>query len=444
MVPTAKALERVRENYKEHLPSEAILGACQRAGHRFRQRRLGPVQTIQLFFLQVLYGNMAISGLRHLVDFAFSESAYCQARQRMRLEVLAELFATIGAGLRRSGQTFGRWCGHRVFHVDGSGVSMPDTAELAACFGRPGGQKPGCGFPVAHVLAMFDAATGYLIDLIVGPLRRHDLADCPLMHPKLSPGDVLVGDRGFCSYAHLALLLRRNLHGLFRIHQRVIVNFRAGRRYEKICMGPYRVPGLPRSRWVKKLGRLDQLVEWFKPASRPRWMSKKDYAALPESIVVREFRYRISRPGFRVRLVTAVTTLLDPQAYPVEELAQLYFARWRVECNLKHLKVTLGMDVLKCKSVAGVHKELLMFALIYNLVRAVMVQAAAAAGVDPDRISFVDALRWLREALHRDVPMRLKINPLRPGRFQPRVRKRRPKSYPPMTRPRHELLQDLE
>ena len=181
MVPTAKALERVRENYKEHLPSEAILGACQRAGHRFRQRRLGPVQTIQLFFLQVLYGNMAISGLRHLVEFAFSESAYCQARQRMRLEVLAELFAVIGAGLRRAGQTFGRWCGHRVFHVDGSGVSMPDTAELAACFGRPGGQKPGCGFPVAHVLAMFDAATGYLIDLIVGPLRRHDLADCPLI-----------------------------------------------------------------------------------------------------------------------------------------------------------------------------------------------------------------------------------------------------------------------
>lgn len=317
---------------------------------------------------------------------------------------------------------------------------MPDEPELQARFGQSGKCATGCGFPVAHVLAMFDAATGFVLDLIAAPLRTHDLADCMLMHPKLSAGDVLIGDRGFCSYAHLALLLQRNLHGLFRVHQRVIVNFRAGRR----GTSPRRArKGLPRSRWIKKLGGWDQLVEWFKPTRRPAWMDRATYAALPESIVVREFRYRIETPGFRVREVTAVTTLTDPAAYPVEELAELYFARWRVECNLRHLKITLGMDVLKCQSVDGVLRELLAFGLVYNLVRAVMVQVAQDAGVEPDRVSFVDALRWLRTALTRDVPLEVTINPLRPGRFQPRVRKRRPKAYPVMKKPRRKLLKAL-
>jgi hypothetical protein len=318
---------------------------------------------------------------------------------------------------------------------------MPDEEELQARFGQPGNCAQGCGFPVTHVLAMFDAATGFLLDLIAAPLRTHDLADCMLMHPKLSVGDILIGDRGFCSYAHLALLLLRDLHGLFRIQQKVIVNFRAGRRWTSVRQGR---KGLPRSRWIKKLGRWDQLVEWFKPLACPPWLDRKVYDALPASILVREFRYRINRPGFRVRQVTAVTTLTDPAKYPPEELAELYFARWRVECNLKHLKITLGMDVLKSQSVAGVLKELLMFGLVYNLVRAVMVQAAEQAGVEPDRVSFVDALRWLRQALWEDVPLRVKINPLRPGRFQPRVRKRRSKKYPVMKKPRQKLIQQLQ
>lgn len=444
MVPIAEALERVREQYSELVSSEAILSACKRAGHRFRQRLLGPARLIQLFLLQVLHGNTAISHLRLLVDFAFSESAYCQARGRLKLGVLVELFGTIGTGLRRAGESAGRWHGHRVFLVDGTGVSMPDTGPLQTHFGQPGRQKAGCGFPVAHVLAMFDAATGFIIDLVAGPLRRHDLADCPQLHPKLSGGDLLVGDRGFCSYAHLALLLQRNLHGLMRIHQRIIVNFRAGRRHAGMCKGVYKVKGLPTSEWLGRLGRLDQVVRWFKPSTRPRWMDRASYAALPESIVVREFRYRINRPGFRVQEVTAVTTLLDAEGYPAEKLAELYFARWQVETNLRHLKTTLGMDELKCRSVQGVLKELYMFALVYNLVRAVMLKAAARQGVAPERISFVDAWRWLRQVLWREVPLRLKVNPLRSSRCQPRARKRRPKSYPLLTKPRQELLQDLQ
>lgn len=441
MVSIAKAVGRVKDDFRDLLPAKSILAVCRRVGQKFRDGVLTPVNTVYVFLLQVLHGNMAMTGLSRLAGVPFTASAYCQARGRLKLELLAGLFEVVTATLRQAGQTVGRWHGHRVFHIDGTGVSMPDEEELQAHFGQPGNQAKGCGFPVAHLLALFDAATGFLIDLIPAPLRTHDLADCPLLHPKLSVGDVLIGDRGFCSFAHLALLLRRNLHGLFRLQQRVLVNFRAGRRWTSVGQA---AKGLPRSRWIKKLACWDQLVEWFKPLACPPWLDRKVYESLPASIIVREFRYRIARPGFRVREVTAVTTLSDPVEYPLEALAELYFARWRVECNLKHLKITLGMDVLKSQTVAGVLKELLMFGLVYNLVRAVMVQAAEAEGVEPDRISFVDALRWLRIALWADVPLRLTINPLRPGRLHPRVRKRRCKKYPVMKKPRQKLIQQLE
>jgi hypothetical protein len=444
MVSIAKALGQVKEDLRELLPVETILRGCREVGQSFRAGVLAPANAVYVFLLQVLCGNVALSALPRLSGLTFTASAYCQARKRLKVELLVWLFRWVVEKLRPLGEQVGRWHGHRLFHIDGTGVSMPDEPELAAHFGLPTGPKKGCGFPVAHVLAMFDAATGLVLELIAAPYGRHDLSDCPGMHPKLSAGDVLIGDRGFCSYAHLALLLQRNLHGLFRIHQRIIVNFRAGRRHEAMCKGPYRVKGLPKSEWLQTLGRCDQIVRWFKPQTRPRWMDPKAYAALPESMVVREFRYRIDRPGFRVRQVTAVTTLTDPTRYPLAELAELYFARWRVECNFKHLKVTLGMDVLKCKSVDGVLRELWMFGLVYNLVRAVMAAAGEQAGVEPDRVSFVDALRWLRQALWEDLPLAVTINPLRPGRLQPRVRKRRPKSYPLMTKPRKELLQALE
>jgi hypothetical protein len=440
MVSIANALGRVKDELRDLLPAETVLAACQAAGQKFRDRKLTPVNTIYVFLIQLLNGNIAMEALPRLAGLEFTASAYCQARARLKLDLLSRLFRLVVEKLRPMGEAVGRWHGHRVFHLDGTGVSMPDEAELQARFGQPGNQAKGCGFPVAHLLAMFDAATGFLLDLIAAPLRTHDLADCMAMHAKLSAGDIVIGDRGFCSYAHLALLLRDKLHGLFRLQQRVIVSFRSGRRWSPISKG---IKGQPHSRWVRKLGCWDQLVEWFKPRTCPPWLDSKVFESLPASIIVREFRYRIDRPGFRVREVTAVTTLTDAAEYPAEELADLYFARWRVECNLKHLKITLGMDVLKCRSVDGVLRELLMFGLVYNLVRAVMVQTAEQENVQPDRVSFVDALRWLRAALKEDLPLHVHINPLRPGRFQPRVRKRRSKKYPVMKKPRQKLLQHL-
>ena len=174
-----------------------------------------------------------------------------------------------------------------------------------------------------------------------------------------------------------------------------------------------------------------------------KWMTAEAYAALPASIMVRELRYSVSQPGFRTREITLVTTLLDPLKYPAEELAPLHFDRWQSEVNLRHLKQTLHMDVLRCKTVAGVHKELRMLALVYNLVRLVMLEAARQQRVNVERISFIDALRWLVHVRPGESLCTLIINPRRLGRFEPCVRKRRPKQYPLMQRPRQELKQAL-
>jgi len=204
-----------------------------------------------------------------------------------------------------------------------------------------------------------------------------------------------------------------------------------------------RQKGLPRSRWIAKLGPMDQLVEWFRPANRPAWMSAEAFAALPATLRVRELRYKIARAGYRVREVTLVTTLLNAEVYTVQDLAAAYGLRWTVETNFAHLKTTMKMDVLRCQTVEGVLKELTMFLLVYNLVRMVMLEAARRQEVPVERISFVDALRWLATARPGDPLPKLVVNPVRVGRAEPRVRKRRPKQYPLMRLPRKVLRKSL-
>jgi hypothetical protein len=377
---------------------------------------------------------------------SFSGDAYIQARARLPLELYRRLLALVSESLTECREEAARWCGHRIWLLDGSGCSMPDTPALQAAFGQPGAQRKGCGFPVAHLLTLFHAGTGLLQQVLVAPLRTHDMSQASQMHPELAPGDVLVADRGFCSYAHLAQLIQAGLHGVLRIHQRVIVDFRKGRMHVPPSP-PFpklkNSTGLPRSAWIKWLGRCDQQVEWFKPAQRPTWLTAEAYAALPASILVRELRFQITQPGYRTREVTLVTTLLDPQVYPAAELAQLYADRWQIEVHLRHLKQTLRLDVLRCKTVAGVHKELLMIALAYNLVRLVMLRAAEAQRVSVHRVSFIDALRWLCHVGEGEPLCGLIVRPHRPGRHEPRVRKRRPKQYPLMKQPRATLRKAL-
>jgi len=441
------ALRFIKGNLTQVLPPSLPDTICRALGKSYRHRTLTPAATTYLFLQQILHGNTAGNELRPLSKIEFTDSAYCQARGRLTVgyfhrllrDVTGQCYADDALALALDPRT--RWHGHRLFLIDGSTFSMPDTTELRERFGQPDAQAPGCGFPVAPLLVLFDAYHGYLLRALPAPYRTHAMAKAALPHAALRPGDVLLGDRAFCSFAHLALCRQRWRHGLFRAHQKQIIDFRPRRPHAR--PGDKAPAGTPRSRWVKRLGKHDQVVEYYKPAQRPTGMSAKAYAEWPEKLLVRELRSDIQQPGGRVEQITLVTTLLDAKRYSKRALAKLYGRRWQVETDLKHLKQTLGLDVLRCETFTGVMKELLRFVIAYNLVRRVMVQASRRQGVAPDRISFVDALRWLRHAHPGEELPRLSVNPERPGRAQPRVKKRRGKAYKLLTKPREKLREAL-
>lgn len=436
-----QAIARIKRNVAEFLTAESIDEVCREVGHGWRERQLGPAKTVWAFLLQVLHGNTSCAHTVRLANLRCSAEAYCEARARLPLAALELLLERVTRVVRRS-CGLPLWRGHRTFLVDGTGVSMPDTPELQDHFGQPGQQRQGCGFPQAHLVAMFDAATGLLVKMLAAPLRTHDQSQVALLHPELAAGDVLVGDRGFASYVHLALILGRELHAVFRVHQRQLVSFRLDRRLS----GPLPRGTIARKATgclLKKIGRFDQIVQYAKPSQCPTWMDAATFEALPETITVRELRYRTGVRGLRVREITLVTTLLDPIAYPADELAELYRQRWTVETNLAHLKTTMKMDVLRCQSVAGINRELTMFALVYNLIRLIMMEAARRQRQPIRRLSFVDALRWLSSASFTIPCCELRVICPRPYRMEPRVRKRRPKEYSLMKSPRRQLRQRL-
>jgi len=438
------AVQQIKADVAQFLKPEFIHAACETVGHGWRQRVLDPVTTVHLFVLQILHGNTACAHVPRLGAVDCTGEAYCQARQRLPLSVLRNLLQALSQYL--SANTMldeGRWHGHRTFLVDGSGVSMPDTPELQAHFGQSGAQKAGCGFPVMHILALFHASTGFLLNVVNAPLRTHDMSCVGQVHPDLADGDVLVGDRGFCSFTHLALLAARQVFGVFRVHQKQIVDFRPHRRRASRRSRQRGERGLPTSRWLKRLGRHDQLVEYSKPVRRPVWLTDQAFVALPDTLIVRELRYTITERGRRTRIITLATTLLDHERYPASEVAALYGQRWQIETNFRHLKQTLRMDVLRCQTVEGVTKELTMYALVYNLVRLVMLEAAKRQGVAVERISFIDAVRWLADAAYNITELKLRLVPDRPGRYEPRAVKRRPKSYKHLNQPRKVLRKRL-
>lgn len=431
-------LKGLRQDLSRYLDREFVEQACREVGHPWRRRILTPFEILHWFLIQISLGNTAVEHVALLAKRCFTGAAYCQARTLLPLAFFQAVLRNLVKSLTPVTHDEGRWRGHRTWLIDGSGFSMPDTPELQKHFGQPSNQAPGCGFPVAKLLALFHAGTGMLMHISTNRLRSHEMASVGEVHPSLGAGDVVAADRGFCSFAHLAMLTQIGVFALFRAHQRQIIDFTPNRP-AAVTGSKSAAAGLPRSRWLRGLGVFDQLVEWIKPASRPAWMSAQEYANLPETLTVRELRYHVGRPGFRTREVTLVTTLLDAELYPLDALAELYATRWRVELYLRHLKTTMKLDVLKCKTVTGVLKELTVYAIVYNLVRLVMLEASRRQGVEVERISFVDALRWLADSRPGDSLPKLVVNPHRPGRFEPRVRKRRPKQYPVMQKPRSEL-----
>jgi hypothetical protein len=322
MIPkVTTVLQRFKTEWAAQLQPEAISAACEAVGYTmWRDRLLNPVITVQLFLLQILHGHTACRHLPHLAGFYFSASAYCQARAKLPVRLLEYLLERLGQSVQSTVSEEGRWHGHRTFCADGSGCSMPDTQVLQEEFGQPSEQRPGCGFPVVRLLALFHAGTGLLTKLVSAPLLTHDLAQVQKVHPALAPEDILVADRGLCSYAHIALLIQGGMHAVFRVSARQIVDFTPHRPF--VMPATRRsapIKGLPRSRWISAFSTDDQLVEWFKPRTCPLWLSPDALEALPPSLVVRELQYDVTQRGFRSRQITVVTTLLDAERYPIRQ-----------------------------------------------------------------------------------------------------------------------------
>ena len=406
----AGAVCRIKADFGGIFERHGLKAICQQSGCKWRERLLPPARTVELLLMQVLYGNTAISHLRHIAGQNFSPSAFCQARARMPLEILQRILARLGKRFIKNNDD--KWLGHRTFLIDGSSFTTPDTEELGKYFKYPPGQKTGCGFPVGHLLALFHANTGMIQSLIPAGGYTHDMSQATKIHPTLRQGDVMVGDRAFCSFNHLALLQQRQLHAVFRMHQKLIIS---------------------NQRCVKKIARNDKIIECLKPKKAPTWMNQKDFDNLPQSITVRWISYKIKKSGFRTKEVSLLTTLLDPILYSSTAIAELYQSRWEIETNFNHLKTTMGMDNLRCKNIDGVLKEIYSYAVVYNLVRLVMLQSAKLRNIKASRVSFVDALRWLCHSTSSDIP--LIVNPVRKNRLYPRAIKRRPKQYNRLNKP---------
>jgi len=443
------ALARVQQNCFELLP-DRINQLAHAENHTFRDTVLTPGNTLCWFVRQIAHGNIACSAIRHLAGRDFSDSAWCQARARLPMGLIRRVHGLLVEKVRRElnmnddvGGDAYRWRGHRLHVLDGSSDSMPDTPELRSYYGVPSGCRQGLGFPMSHLLLLMDHRSGLLIDCIDAPMHTSDISQTPILHTHLAGGDILLGDDAFSGWAHLALVLQANLHAVMPVHHKRIIDFTPARAHAHPRKGKSsQRGGKPRSRVLKSLGPNDQLVEYFKPVEKPAWMNGQQWTRLPGEITVREIRRTVRRSGFRPITVTIVTTLLDPDAYPADELIELRLSRWMIETNIRHLKITLKMDELKCKTLQGVRKERLVFLLVYNLIRILMLRAARCQHANVNRLSFADTLAWLR---HGDLSVwpDLKTNPLRPGRLEPRVRKRAKKQFPYMTIPRAELKSQL-
>jgi hypothetical protein len=417
---------------------------CRQNGYEFRDGgKLPPGRTARHFAWQVLAGNVTCGAVRHHGGGAFTEAAYCMARQRLPTEALRQLHRRVAdaaaaeAGPTKPDAAAGALARKRVFVIDGSSVTLPDSPQVRAHFGCSGSQKPGCGYPTAHVL-LLTGPGGVAAEGLCSPLRTGDMTHAAEAEANvtLRGGDLLLGDRQFSGVCHLHHLQAQGLDGLFPAHHSRRIAWGRGGEHGK------------NRRLVKTLGYYDQRVEYRKPDHRPKWMDQAAYEAMPQWTTVREVRRQVRCGGAR-RWVTLVTTLTDPKAYPAKALVKLLGDRWSIELSLRSLKTTMGLERLRCQSVEGVRKEVLMYLIVYNLVRLLLLTAAKRQGVPVERLSFADALASLRYGEFgggdrpTDGPVTIKVNPLRPGRVEPRVVKKRPKPFPTMSKPRKQLRQQI-
>jgi len=364
---------------------------------------------------------------------------YCRARAKLSLPALRRLVRESAGQLEAEVAQPWLWKGLHAKLVDGFTFTMPDTPDNQETFPQISGQRNGVGLPIARVCTVTSLATACVCDLAIGPYEGKETGENALLRGLLETfedNDVIVFDRHYCSFMMLALLSQRGLHVCARLHQRRHSDFRRGRR----------------------LGPGDHLITWTRP-KKPVWMSQEQYDQIPETLTLREVRFRVTVPGRRTQKLTIVTTLTDPRAYSPEDLAELYDFRWNVELDIRHIKQTLHLDHVRCKTPEMVRRELWVTLLAYNLIRKVIATSAAVHGKQPRHLGFTLACQtvlasWMllstgscsdAHAMHATMLAYIAANEVanRPGRIEPRVLKRRRHRYPLMRHPRKQLRAEL-
>jgi len=359
-------------------------------------------------------------------------SPYCQARARLPKATLQSILQVVAQAAEQRLRSHWRFHDHDVKVGDGTSLSAPDTKKNQRAFPQSASQQEGCGFPLLKLVALFSLGSGAVLHVTLGNKHDSELGLFRRLWQHLKKGDIFLADRLFCDFVTIAGLWKRGVDSVLRLNERRARDFRKG----------------------KRLGKYDRLVIWTKPKRRRKTATRKIWDSLPAEITLRLIRYPVRIPGFRPREIVLVTTLLDPVVYPVSELAGLYLRRWSVELFFRHIKTTMQMDVLSCLSPAMLAREVLMHLIAYNLTRGLMVEAAAVHDLDVARISFkgsVQAVRHFSQVIAQASSRRKALQltndlletlakglaPDRPGRAEPRVKKRRHKRYPLMTKPRN-------
>lgn len=402
----------------------------------WRERRYSPMTTLMMFVGQVMSADqgckdaVAREAARENTSRSENTGPYCRARQRLPLKLIERFAREVGEQLRALQPRQWRWRGREVKLIDGSTVSMPDTEENQQQFPQSRTQKAGLGFPVARLVAVISLSCGAVLDWAVGPCAGKSSGETSMLWGLagcLRRGDVVIADRYYAGYFMLAMLLQRGVDIVVRQHQHRTTDFRRG----------------------KRLGKSDHVIEWHRPA-KPKGMDPALYAAMPDRLTLREAR---------VGNWTIVSSLLDAREVSRMELSDLYCQRWQVEVDLRSIKSVMQMDILRCQTPQMVMKEIAVHLFAYNLVRAAMAEAACLSLTLPNQLSFKGALQLLRafdEDLRRCPGTQLRSRHdkmigdiarnklcLRPGRVEPRVKKRRAKNYPLMTKPRNALKKQL-
>jgi putative transposase len=440
-------LQRPGLAFADALPEERIQAAFDEQAVAFAQEEdeiYTPQLTLWAFLSQVLFQGeqrscvAAVSRVVVLLVALGREppsdntGAYCRARAKLPVAVVRRLACEVADRCERHVPASWLWHGRHVRLVDGSTCSMPDTKANQAEYPQPSTQQAGLGFPLARFVVLLSLATAMISDMAIGPYAGKETGETALLREligRLNPGDILLADRYFCSYFMIALLLAAKVDFVTRLHQRRTADFRRGRR----------------------LGPGDHVVAWPRPP-RPDWMDQATYERMPASIELREVEFAVAQPGFRTEVLLVVTTLADARRYPRGDIADLYHRRWLAELDIRAIKVTMGMDVLRCKTPEMVRREIWTCVLAYNLIRQTLLAAAQNADRSPRRLSFTAAMQkiaagWIAVVLLDDQMLATLIESHwddlakhrvghRPNRIEPRAVKRRPKPHDLLMEPR--------